>query len=70
MGSGADPHGVVSTGMPDASASIIITLPNGSGQAIGLRRQRARHRVEFVHAADFTDVLHGTAQERCTWRSK
>jgi hypothetical protein len=38
--SGADPHGVATTGVPQASAST-ITSPNGSGHARGFRRQLA-----------------------------
>ena len=41
--SGAAPRGVATTGVPDASASI-ITMPNGSCHAIGLRRQTASPR--------------------------
>jgi hypothetical protein len=38
--SGAAPHGVPMIGVPHASASI-ITMPKGSGQAIGFNRHAA-----------------------------
>jgi len=38
--SGAAPSGKASTGVPQASASI-ITMPNGSGQRIGTSSARA-----------------------------
>ena len=62
--SGTDPHGVATTGVPQASASI-ITIPNGSGHAIGLSRQVApASSSQLVLAADLADVLDVATEQR------
>ena len=59
----AEPQGVATIGVPHANASI-ITMPNGSGQAIGLSRHSASaEELCLARSTDLTEVLDVTAQQ-------
>ena len=69
MTSGTEPLRKATTGVPQASASI-ITRPNGSGQSIGNSKAQALPRnSSFVRAADFADELDPRATRGTAARS-